>query len=266
MIGFYSGIDWAGISQVESNRAVVQSLINDGVKHELRFEVKDNEEADAIVHWGMLEEEGFTAGVKMDGDHKTDWSNSSFVSPYDFINDLPASHVYFGHEVLEYMNWEDRQDRRDIFDAFFPDLPMIQYYGRLWLPHERVGKSHPEGGMYQEYVFGNEAAKFKGSRVIIHFSLGNYGTGSKVEPIVEYFTQQKLLMDRVSPHGHLVAVHFNVLDDITSVSALVSVLKHLYLIGAGYLYLRPVDGTGAKVSATQVMKDAIGDVTSDLGL
>ena len=73
-------------------------------------------------------------------------------------------------------------------------------------------------------------------------------------------------MDRFSPHGHPVAVHLNVDSNFTLTNGLANALKHLHLIGANYLYIRPVDSSGQKVDATQPMKDAIGQATTALGL
>ena len=263
-IGVYGGcLNFDGLSQVESNRLRIRDYLAQGISYYI-FEVKATEPQDAIDHWGMLDEEGFEAEVRMDSGN---WSDPNLLDQYSFINQLSAQVVFFGHEVYEDMISAQRQARKDLYLSKFPGKRMRPYFGGdLWLPHRKINKTHGST-TYRDYLLGQETEADEGTQYIVHWSLGKWNDNDDTKHLRNQFRLDNYWIDQLSPQGHPKAVHFNI--DVGypgPVDDLALLMKGLVWDGASYVYLRCTDSSGNKVDATPLMLQAINQAATDLGL
>jgi len=257
-IGLYSGADFKGThpAYLEHNQQVAINLVSRDVTHYMSVNLSDTP-AYNIAFWEMLENVGMTMGAVPPC--KNTIPTESEVAALAYVNDIPnLSHVFIGHEVYEKWNHETRRQIRQLYEQYITK-PLRWYWGRVDVPARRVGWEHPAGGMWQDYMFGNECERLQGENNIIHVCPGKSGENDlpahwNEEPnwVVEKFLEQKYFVDRYSPHGHQIAVHVNVKSDYTDIDTIGYTLARLAQF-ADYVYLRP-DGlvTSAQLDGISV--------------
>lgn len=244
MIGLYSGADFTSVhpSNLEHNCAVAQALVSRSVTHYLAFNLSATP-AYNIGFWQMLAEAGMSAGANLP--YNPLLATPEQVDAMAYLNDIPnLSHVFLGHEIYETTSQARRAEIRSLHEQVITK-PLRWYWGTVDVAHSRVGWSHPAGGLWNDYLFGNEAALLLGKKIMIHVCPGKSGQNDlpahwNEEPnwVVEKFLEQRYFIDRFSPHGHSIAVHINIRSDYTDIRTIGYTLARLNQY-ADYVYVRP---------------------------
>ena len=249
--GTYFGDGLYQIPEVELNHLeMLHRSETYGIYHHMVFSLADPQgqlysESAVKDHCEMMESLNWSAGVLLPN---SDTITEDQIASVSYLATLPAiSHIYGGHEVHQFRNYDERNEVMGWFNQYL-GLPVRTSFNPE-APLHRLHQAHTAGGYWRDYALWQEADNF-----MAHFGVGTLEYYSEKSAIQNNYVRMRSIVDLYSPET-AIAVSLNVTDPI-HIHKTREALRGLQAVQ--FVYLRSIDEFGKRAPITEDMLTALG--------